>query len=166
MECSLAEISCLTEAISNSDPLRSRDLNFTFTLTFQSHVNSMSIVCRASTKALPQPVNTWICASCRSHQKKTSKRLFSALAHGNSRESKQHQRSVEYGKSRRCASTDASQKSARNGKLPNGPARTRFAPSPTGYMHIGGLRTALFSYLLAKRTNGQFLLRIEDTDQV
>ncbi|KXS97443.1 hypothetical protein AC578_7360 [Pseudocercospora eumusae] len=45
------------------------------------------------------------------------------------------------------------------------PARTRFAPSPTGYMHIGGLRTALFSYLLAKRTNGQFLLRIEDTDQ-
>ncbi|KAI7478258.1 hypothetical protein KC357_g4366 [Hortaea werneckii] len=49
--------------------------------------------------------------------------------------------------------------------LPEGPARTRFAPSPTGHLHIGGLRTALFSYLLAKRTSGQFLLRIEDTDQ-
>lgn len=54
----------------------------------------------------------------------------------------------------------------RDGKLPNGPARTRFAPSPTGIMHIGGLRTALFSFLLAKRTGGQFILRIEDTDQV
>ena len=51
-------------------------------------------------------------------------------------------------------------------KLPNTPARTRFAPSPTGFLHIGGLRTALFSYSLAKRTKGQFLLRIEDTDQV
>lgn len=51
-------------------------------------------------------------------------------------------------------------------KLPDGPARTRFAPSPTGYLHLGSLRTALFNYLLAKRTGGQFLLRIEDTDQV
>ncbi|KAK3703458.1 Glutamate--tRNA ligase mitochondrial [Vermiconidia calcicola] len=53
----------------------------------------------------------------------------------------------------------------RTPQLPNFPARTRFAPSPTGHLHIGGLRTALFSYLLAKRTGGQFLLRIEDTDQ-
>jgi len=43
--------------------------------------------------------------------------------------------------------------------------RTRFAPSPTGYLHIGGLRTALYSYLLAKQNNGQFILRLEDTDQ-
>ncbi len=43
--------------------------------------------------------------------------------------------------------------------------RTRFAPSPTGYMHIGNLRTAIFSYLVAKRDNGEFILRIEDTDQ-
>lgn len=50
-------------------------------------------------------------------------------------------------------------------KLPSTPARTRFAPSPTGYLHLGSLRTALFNYLLAKRTGGQFLLRIEDTDQ-
>lgn len=57
---------------------------------------------------------------------------------------------------------------ARKGKnnLPDAPARTRFAPSPTGYLHLGSLRTALFNYLLAKRTGGQFLLRIEDTDQV
>lgn len=46
------------------------------------------------------------------------------------------------------------------------PARTRFAPSPTGYLHLGSLRTALFNYLVAKKTGGQFLLRIEDTDQV
>jgi len=43
--------------------------------------------------------------------------------------------------------------------------RTRFAPSPTGYMHIGNLRTALYAYLIAKKNNGKFLLRIEDTDQ-
>jgi glutamyl-tRNA synthetase len=42
---------------------------------------------------------------------------------------------------------------------------TRFAPSPTGYLHIGGLRTALFSYLHAKRNGGKFVLRIEDTDK-
>ena len=44
-------------------------------------------------------------------------------------------------------------------------ARTRFAPSPTGYMHIGNLRTALYEYLIARSTGGAFLLRIEDTDQ-
>ena len=43
--------------------------------------------------------------------------------------------------------------------------RTRFAPSPTGYMHVGNLRTALYAYLLAKSLNGKFILRIEDTDQ-
>lgn len=43
--------------------------------------------------------------------------------------------------------------------------RTRFAPSPTGYMHIGNLRTALYAYLLAKHDGGDFILRIEDTDQ-
>ena len=43
--------------------------------------------------------------------------------------------------------------------------RTRFAPSPTGYMHIGNLRTALYAYLFAKANDGDFLLRIEDTDQ-
>ncbi len=43
--------------------------------------------------------------------------------------------------------------------------RTRFAPSPTGYMHVGNLRTALYAYLLAKKDGGTFILRIEDTDQ-
>lgn len=51
-------------------------------------------------------------------------------------------------------------------KLPSSPARTRFAPSPTGYLHLGSLRTALFNYLTAKATRGQFILRIEDTDKV
>src|SRR5574339_196169 len=43
--------------------------------------------------------------------------------------------------------------------------RTRFAPSPTGYMHIGGMRTALFCWLWARHTGGTFILRIDDTDQ-
>jgi glutamyl-tRNA synthetase len=45
------------------------------------------------------------------------------------------------------------------------PSRVRFAPSPTGYLHIGGVRTALFNWLWAKKTGGTFVLRIEDTDQ-
>lgn len=43
--------------------------------------------------------------------------------------------------------------------------RTRFAPSPTGYIHVGGIRTALFAWLIARQNNGQFILRLEDTDQ-
>ena len=43
--------------------------------------------------------------------------------------------------------------------------RTRFAPSPTGRMHVGNLRTALYTYLIAKHEGGDFILRIEDTDQ-
>ncbi len=50
-------------------------------------------------------------------------------------------------------------------KIPKGEVRTRFAPSPTGYMHVGNLRTALYTYLIARRENGKFILRIEDTDQ-
>jgi len=42
--------------------------------------------------------------------------------------------------------------------------RTRFAPSPTGYLHVGGARTALFSWAYARKHKGQFILRIEDTD--
>src|SRR5215217_1947700 len=42
---------------------------------------------------------------------------------------------------------------------------TRFAPSPTGYLHIGGARTALFNFLFARRYNGKFLVRVEDTDR-
>ena len=43
---------------------------------------------------------------------------------------------------------------------------TRFAPSPTGFVHFGGARTALFNYLFTRRYKGKFLLRIEDTDKV
>ena len=45
------------------------------------------------------------------------------------------------------------------------PARTRFAPSPTGYLHVGGIRTALFAWIIARQTGGQFVLRFEDTDK-
>lgn len=47
----------------------------------------------------------------------------------------------------------------------NHPVRTRFAPSPTGYLHVGGVRTALFAWLVARQNNGKFILRLEDTDQ-
>ena len=50
-------------------------------------------------------------------------------------------------------------------RIPKGEVRTRFAPSPTGYMHVGNLRTALYTYLIARRNQGKFILRIEDTDQ-
>ena len=43
--------------------------------------------------------------------------------------------------------------------------RTRFAPSPTGLLHVGGLRTVPYNYIFAKQNNGEFILRIEDTDQ-
>src|SRR6202011_949423 len=45
------------------------------------------------------------------------------------------------------------------------PARVRFAPSPTGALHLGGIRTALFNWLVARSSGGTFVLRIEDTDQ-
>ncbi|OJJ97134.1 hypothetical protein ASPACDRAFT_123938 [Aspergillus aculeatus ATCC 16872] len=80
---------------------------------------------------------TWICTQCRAGYSSVAAAPSSKLRMGNNKKT----------------------------NLPDGPARTRFAPSPTGYLHLGSLRTALFNYLLAKRTGGQFLLRIEDTDQ-
>ena len=50
-------------------------------------------------------------------------------------------------------------------RIPKGTVRTRFAPSPTGYMHVGNLRTALYTWLIARHHHGTFILRIEDTDQ-
>lgn len=50
-------------------------------------------------------------------------------------------------------------------RIPKGKVRTRFAPSPTGYMHVGNLRTALYTWLIARHQDGTFILRIEDTDQ-
>ena len=50
-------------------------------------------------------------------------------------------------------------------RIPQGQVRTRFAPSPTGYMHVGNLRTALYTWLIARHYGGTFILRIEDTDQ-
>lgn len=45
------------------------------------------------------------------------------------------------------------------------PFRVRFAPSPTGHLHLGSARTALYDFLIAQKTGGQFILRIEDTDK-
>ena len=50
-------------------------------------------------------------------------------------------------------------------KMKMSKVRTRFAPSPTGRMHVGNLRTALYAYLITKHEGGDFILRIEDTDQ-
>ncbi|MGN0981379.1 MAG: glutamate--tRNA ligase family protein, partial [Candidatus Limivicinus sp.] len=50
-------------------------------------------------------------------------------------------------------------------RIPKGGVRTRFAPSPTGHMHVGNLRTALYTYFIARHAKGTFILRIEDTDQ-
>ncbi|NBR15866.1 MAG: glutamate--tRNA ligase, partial [Crocinitomicaceae bacterium] len=49
--------------------------------------------------------------------------------------------------------------------MPQKPVRVRFAPSPTGPLHMGGVRTALYNYLFAKKNNGTFIIRVEDTDQ-
>ena len=54
---------------------------------------------------------------------------------------------------------------AMEAKIPQGRARTRYAPSPTGYMHVGNLRTALYTWLIARSQGGTFILRIEDTDR-
>ncbi|KAF2212947.1 hypothetical protein CERZMDRAFT_39920 [Cercospora zeae-maydis SCOH1-5] len=112
------------------------------------------------------PVVGWVCASCQSRQARVLRKPFSALATARPSQKGSPSRQRISSSARDVTRRNTSTKHARQtGKLPENPARTRFAPSPTGYMHIGGLRTALFSYLLAKRTQGQFLLRIEDTDQ-
>ena len=61
--------------------------------------------------------------------------------------------------------SDAAYFTEMEAKIPTGKVRTRFAPSPTGYMHIGNLRTALYTWLIARSHGGTFILRIEDTDQ-
>src|SRR5690606_28100171 len=52
-----------------------------------------------------------------------------------------------------------------NSPAPNDAVRVRFAPSPTGYLHVGGARTALYNWLYARKKGGKFILRVEDTDQ-
>lgn len=60
---------------------------------------------------------------------------------------------------------DCSGKTRNQEKRKMSNVKTRFAPSPTGRMHVGNLRTALYAYLIAKHDDGTFMLRIEDTDQ-
>ena len=116
----------------------------------------------------------WICPSCQVQRTQqfpysfsTTKRPFH-VGEGSYGPSARPQKTCPIPGRRQHFSAIPSLKAApaRQPIIPAQPARTRFAPSPTGYLHIGGLRTALFSYLLAKRTGGQFLLRVENTDQV
>src|SRR5436190_21299807 len=67
---------------------------------------------------------------------------------------------------RRCMATIVSHSKSVHFPVVSQAVRTRFAPSPTGQLHLGSLRTALFNFLLARHYNGQFILRIEDTDRV
>ncbi|KIX10141.1 glutamate-tRNA ligase [Rhinocladiella mackenziei CBS 650.93] len=107
----------------------------------QNHYLSMSTV----QPARLVKVVGWVCSSCRARQAaKYPEHAPSSLI-----------------KTRKSSSTSTPPK---RGRLPDTPARTRFAPSPTGNLHLGSIRTALFNYLLARATKGQFLLRIEDTD--
>ncbi|KAK0827897.1 Glutamate--tRNA ligase mitochondrial [Friedmanniomyces endolithicus] len=107
----------------------------------------------------------WVCLDC-SRRLRTSNRRLSTEEIPWAFRTRTHAKWAHNGTQRPFSTFKANRESVRRApKLPETPARTRFAPSPTGYLHIGGLRTALFSYLLAKRTGGQFLLRIEDTDQ-
>lgn len=115
----------------------------------------------------------WVCQSCLRRSLEASRRGFTAVARNGARLDQYRLKTLPLQRSNRAANIKAFASSSRSHAapsrkpiLPDGPARTRFAPSPTGHLHIGGLRTALFSYLLARRTAGQFLLRIEDTDQV
>ena len=117
--------------------------------------------------------DSWICNSCLRGGVRAFRRSYSLALHTRrSPECRRHALASIINAHQRNGAKDFSSTSRTNAVpkrqpvVPNKPARTRFAPSPTGHLHIGGLRTALFSYLLAKRTGGQFLLRIEDTDQV
>lgn len=125
---------------------------------------------RAQRRLLPGG-GGWVCQSCLRRSLKASQRSFAFAtgdgSKGRGRRGHVNSPPLARDNARPFSSGTSSQVAQRRQSvLPDGPVRTRFAPSPTGHLHIGGLRTALFSYLLAKRTGGQFLLRIEDTDQV
>jgi len=120
---------------------------------FSSHSNMKSssiLLLRSKCNRLRISRTSWICSSCRQTRNASSTSTFPP-------ESKSLSPSSPSSSSSSLASQILHQ---------HGPARTRFAPSPTGYLHLGSLRTALFNYLVAKATGGQLLLRIEDTDQV
>jgi len=115
-----------------------------------AHVFTMH---KAHQSSLGRRVSSWICESCQARLARGQKATATATT------------SRAFSTISKRAGT-ASPSPSRRPKVPDTPARTRFAPSPTGNLHLGSIRTALFNYLLARRTGGQFLLRIEDTDQV
>lgn len=107
----------------------------------------------------------WVCHSCRATAR-ARRAVWAARRHPTSASRRNCSTAPSLSEQNTTASTSESSRlpSLKRGKLPLSPARTRFAPSPTGNLHLGSVRTALFNYLLAKATKGQFLLRIEDTD--
>jgi len=121
------------------------------TLPSPTSIIMSPLTARESTWAIGRRGGDWICQAC-------LRKAFRPLD--------RDQRHTGLGPRTFSATSRRHAATQREPLLPDRPARTRFAPSPTGHLHIGGLRTALFSYLLAKRTKGKFLLRIEDTDQV
>lgn len=162
--------------------IRTSELNFILALelrVFPSWVAFLDCIYSSSDRigsmivAAPKVTRAWICRSCWLRQQNVVGIAFATSTRRQRLRPLSHQRSdyrpTDRGaRLRRTFSVSARARSGptRNPILPESPARTRFAPSPTGYLHIGGLRTALFSFLLARRSGGQFLLRIEDTDQV
>nr|POF14223.1 glutamate--trna ligase, mitochondrial [Quercus suber] len=107
----------------------------------------------------------WICEPCLRAGTGATRRTFTQRSSGDRTSSFARRPVAPISIKQRQYATVWVRETTRNHNLPATPARTRFAPSPTGRLHIGGLRTALYSYLLAKKTGGQFILRIEDTDQ-
>ncbi|KAF2767655.1 hypothetical protein EJ03DRAFT_144294 [Teratosphaeria nubilosa] len=146
--------------------------------SFSTH---MSATLARPLKRAAVQADGWVCQSCRRRASRAQIRLLhlatsASVARGrpayasinsNSFRQAAHFRSHVSMKEKSTGNEELKQsfQLTRKPILPDKPARTRFAPSPTGHLHIGGLRTALFSFLLARRTGGQFLLRIEDTDQ-
>jgi len=111
---------------------------------------------QAHQSSLKRRVSSWICDSCQSRLVRGQKATATTSA----------ARAFSTSSKRVASASNSHASPTRRLKVPDAPARTRFAPSPTGNLHLGSIRTALFNYLLARRTGGQFLLRIEDTDQV
>lgn len=112
-------------------------------LTHLPSIRCSTVVSMPSAPRVGRAAQPWICQTCRTKRHGNASSLRSPL------------------RSRNFVATTPRPR----GNVPDSPARTRFAPSPTGNLHLGSIRTALFNYLLARKTKGQFLLRLEDTDQ-
>ena len=131
------------------------------------HLSSIGMIRRVNLQSHSTVASAYVCKASCAHQIFLAQHQYSVLRQFSYSKPCVHNQNWTVKRSF-SSTVRLSANPAGSGKklLPDGPARTRFAPSPTGYLHLGSLRTALFNYLLAKKTGGQLLLRIEDTDQV